>query len=316
LFNSTINTSPLTILPQFVDEPVFLLSIDDEISCFPNICTHRGFKLVSHPGLNKQLSCAYHGRRFNLDGKVEFMPEFKEVENFPRPCDHLQKIPLKEWNGHLFASFDPAISFSGISKVLNNYIGFYDFRALKHSPDYNEEYTVNAHWALYIDNYMEGFHIPFVHRDLNKYIDYGNYTTDLHNHVAVQIGFADKGSPTFKLPESHMHYGKSITAYYIWIWPNIMLNCYPWGIQYNIVKPITANITKVSFIYYICNKEIFDLMQASKLADKTEREDEFVVEEVHQGVKSRFYSTGRYSAKRETGVHYFQSLIAKYMSNQ
>jgi len=57
-------------------------------------------------------------------------------------------------------------------------------------------------------------------------------------------------------------------------------------------------------------------MQASKLADKTEREDEFVVEEVHQGVKSRFYSTGRYSAKRETGVHYFQSLIAKYMSNQ
>ena len=55
-----------------------------------------------------------------------------------------------------------------------------------------KEYLVNAHWALYCDNYLEGFHIPFVHNDLNAQLDYGNYTSELYEDMALQIGYASE----------------------------------------------------------------------------------------------------------------------------
>lgn len=65
-------------------------------------------------------------------------------------------------------------------------------------------------------------------------------------------------------------------------------------------------------LYLICLNTI--KIMAKTLLDKVEREDEFVVESVHKGVQSRFYTTGRFSPTREKGVHHFHSLLAKYLS--
>lgn len=308
------NVYPFTLLEKYLDEPLMLVRQNNEIKCYPNICTHRGFKLVQNPGKYNKMVCAYHGRRFNLGGQVEFMPEFKEVENFPRPCDHLSEVEIKTWANTCFTSVNANIEFNKISSVLDKYLGFLPMNEFRNASEYNEDYIVNAHWALYLENYLEGFHIPFVHNDLNSIIDYGSYKTEIFDHVVIQTGYSDAGSIKFDLPEGHPDNGKDVTAYYIWAYPNFMINCYPWGIQYNVVKPVTATRTRVKFIYYIWNQEIFDFMEATKLADKTEREDEFVVEEVQKGVSSRFYNTGRFSAKREKGVHYFQQLNAKYLN--
>ncbi len=315
LFSGNTNAYPIDLLPKYLGEPILLLKKEDQIQCFPNICTHRGFKLIQHPGTHRKLTCNYHGRRFNFEGNVEFMPEFKEVENFPRPCDHLQEISLSQWNNQLFSSMNPEIPFDIIKKGLDKYLYFLDFKSFIHQPEINTEYTINCHWALYIENYLEGFHIPFVHNDLGALLDYGNYVTEVDDHIVTQIGFADKGSPTFDFPEDHPHFGKEITAYYLWFYPNFMLNVYPWGVQYNIVKPLTPEITKVNFVYYVKDQAIFDQMDALNLAEKTEREDEFVVEEVHKGMKSRFFNKGRFSVKREKGVHYFQRLLCEYLNN-
>jgi choline monooxygenase len=140
-------------------------------------------------------------------------------------------------------------------------------------------------------------------------IDYGKYTTECYDDIVLQIGYADSGSMTFDLPEGHIDYGQDITAYYYWIYPNFMLNIYPWGVQINIVKPIDVDFTKVEFHYFIKDEILWERMGKDRVAEKTEREDEYVVEGVQQGMKSRFYDTGRYSVKREKGVFYFHSLI-------
>ncbi|WP_245603249.1 SRPBCC family protein [Maribacter antarcticus] len=44
-----------------------------------------------------------------------------------------------------------------------------------------------------------------------------------------------------------------------------------------------------------------------------EREDEFVVEGVHNRLKAQFYSNGRFSPTREKGVHHFHSFLAKQL---
>ena len=116
------------------------------------------------------------------------------------------------------------------------------------------------------------------------------------------------------MPEGHLDYGKNVAAYYYWVFPNMMFNFYPWGLSINIVKPIHLNKTKVSFITYVYDESKINT-GAGALLDKVEREDEFVVEGVHKGLQSKFYTSGRFSPTREKGVHHFHGLLAKYLNN-
>jgi choline monooxygenase len=308
------NVFPITLLEKSVNEPLLLLTTaEGEISCMSNVCTHRGFQIVHHPAKMNRIVCGYHGRRFDLDGRVAHMPEFKEVENFPRPCDHLTSVSIERWKRFLFAGIDPQIDFSKLKNRLDERVGFLDIDSWRFAPEYTKTYNINANWALYCDNYLEGFHIPFVHSDLNNIIDYGEYTTACYDHMSVQIGFGKSGDEGFDIPEGHPDYGKVVVAYYYWLFPNFMLNFYPWGVQINIVKPISKDFCKVDFLYFIGDEDKWEKFGKDALAEKVEREDEFVVESVQKGMKSRFYDTGRYSATREKGVHHFHRLISDYL---
>ena len=97
---------------------------------------------------------------------------------------------------------------------------------------------------LYVDNYLEGFHIPFVHPELNQALDYSGYSTEVFDGGVLQIGKASQGDVKFDLPENHPDYGQEIAAYYLWLFPNTMFNFYPWGLSVNIVIPISPEKTK------------------------------------------------------------------------
>ncbi len=313
-FSGLNNVHPDWLLENYLDEPILLVQGEESIQAYTNVCTHRGFLLVPHPAQMKKIVCGYHGRRFDLQGQFEHMPEFEEAENFPRPCDHLPIVPLQRWRQFLFSGVNPTFDFSAIHNRLEERLSFLPFESFRFAPEYSKTYNVHAHWTLYCDNYLEGFHIPFVHDSLGAILDYGKYTTECYDQMVLQIGYSDGSGFTFDLPEGHPDFGKDVAAYYYWIFPNFMLNIYPWGVQLNIVRPVTKDFTRVEFLYYIHNAEIFNIMQGDKLAEKTEREDEFVVEAVQRGIKSRFYQAGRFSPKREKGVHYFHRLLSESLA--
>ena len=313
LLKAPENVFPVTLLEKSVDEPLILETSNDDVRCMSNVCTHRGFQIVHHPAKMKKIVCGYHGRRFNLEGQVEFMPEFKETIDFPRPCDHLQQLKVDRWKRFLFTGINPKIDFTVIKNKLDERLSFLDMESWRFAPEYTKVYNVNANWALYCDNYLEGFHIPFVHQDLNSMIDYGEYTTECYDHMSVQIGYGKSGDEVFDLPEGHPDFGKNVVAFYYWLFPNFMLNIYTWGVQINIVKPVSKDYCKVEFLYFIGDEDKWEQFGKDALAEKVEREDEYVVEGVQKGMKSRFYDTGRFSPKREKGVHHFHSLVSNYM---
>ncbi|MBK6435309.1 MAG: hypothetical protein IPF83_05145 [Rhodanobacteraceae bacterium] len=39
-------------------------------------------------------------------------------------------------------------------------------------------YPVACNWKVYADNYLEGYHVPHVHPELNKLLDYRSYVTE------------------------------------------------------------------------------------------------------------------------------------------
>jgi choline monooxygenase len=307
-------TFPVTMLPGYLDEPLlFTRDQEDQLHCISNVCTHRGNLVCEKGGFEKNLRCRYHGRRFNLDGSFIAMPEFEGVENFPSAKDDLPKVPFETWGGYLFASLFPAFSFKEAMGEMMERISFLNPENYLFSAHHSKEYLVNANWALYCENYLEGFHIPFVHASLNQLIDYGNYTTEIYRYSSLQLGYARAGEEIFDLPTSSPDYGKRIGAYYYWIFPNLMFNFYPWGLSINVVRPLHPNQTKVSFLTYIADQEKFE-RGAMSMIDRVEREDEAIVENVQRGVRSRLYQSGRYSPSREQGTHHFHQLIAGFLS--
>jgi choline monooxygenase len=279
------------------------------VACFTNVCTHRAAMVVTSAGPCTHLRCPYHGRRFGLDGKFQHMPEFKDAEGFPTDADHLRPVPHGHWGPLHFASLDPERTLEQFLAPVVQRVGFLPLDRLQFDPETSRDYEVGANWALYCDNFLEGFHIPYVHPDLAKALDPNAYRTELFGHGSLQVGIAGKSESTFDLPAGHPDAGQRVAAYYFWLFPNLMLNFYPWGLSLNVVRPRSVDHTTISFESWVLDPSKRDEGAGASLHD-VEMEDEEVVESVQRGVKSRFYDRGRFSPTQERGVHHFHRLLA------
>lgn len=301
---------PFTLLDGCLNEPL-VLTRDKEalLHCLSNVCTHRGNLVAYSPCQSSQLRCKYHGRVFDLAGKFQFMPEFKEVEDFPCEDDHLKNAALFQWGKLLFTSIDPRFDPERIFGDMMRRVSWLPMDKLAHRPDLSSVWQVDANWALYCENYLEGFHIPFVHGGLSAVLDYGNYTTELFEFSNLQLGIGKKDDTCFDLPPTSPDYGKQVAGYYFWVFPNMMFNFYPWGLSFNLVEPTGVGTCRVKFEVYTYDESKLNQGAGSDLG-QVELEDEEVVNNVQKGVRSRFYSHGRYSVTREQGTHHFHRLLS------
>jgi choline monooxygenase len=288
--------SPRDLLPGLLDEPLLLArDAQGALRCLSNVCTHRGNILVKSPCAAKEIRCGYHSRRFDLSGRMTFMPEFGEAKDFPSPSDDLPRVAFDEWAGHGFASLDPVAPFAEFTAGLRGAVAALPLDRMRHDASRNRDYEIRAHWALYVENYLEGFHIPFVHPGLSEVVDYPAYRTELHRWSNVQIANAKDATPATQ---------------YWWIFPNLMLNFYPWGLSLNLVQPQSIERTRVLFRSYVWDESRLGEGAGAAL-DRVEAEDEAIVEAVHRGVRARLYTRGRYSPAREAGVHHFHRLLCE-----
>ncbi|HMT27885.1 MAG TPA: aromatic ring-hydroxylating dioxygenase subunit alpha [Bacteroidia bacterium] len=305
---------PFTLLENFLNEPLALIrDKSSNLHLVSNVCTHRGNILTYKPCSVSKLRCKYHGRTFSLDGKFHSMPEFKEVENFPTTEDDLHALPIFQWNQFLFTTLNQQQTADAYFGDMMKRVSWMPLNEFVFKPELTKEFHINANWALYCENYLEGFHIPFVHAGLNALIDFENYTTELFfPYSSLQIGLAKGEEGCFDLPESSPEYGKKVAAYYFWVFPNMMFNFYPWGLSVNIVKPTAVDSCKVTFLSYVWDESKLHTGAGADLV-KVEMEDEEIVENIQKGVQSRFYKQGRYSVTREQGTHHFHRIISELL---
>jgi len=304
---------PFILLENYLNEPLLLTKGKQQsIHCLSNVCTHRGNLVVYEPCKLNQLKCRYHGRLFGLDGKFISMPEFKEVQDFPTKEDDLHQLPLFTWGNLLFTSLDKQYKATDFLSEMIQRVEWFPVHDLQFRSELSRDYPVEANWALYCENYLEGFHIPFVHAGLNQVLDFGEYSTEVFRYSNLQLGIGKKGDVCFDLPSTSPDHGKEVAAYYFWVFPNMMFNFYPWGLSVNIVEPLEVSNCRVRFLTYVSDESKLAKGAGSGL-DVVELEDEEVVQNVQKGIRSRFYKYGRYSVKREQGTHHFHSLIAEFM---
>lgn len=304
---------PWTLLPGSLDEPL-VLTRDDQgrQHCVSNVCTHRGNLVVQCPGKASGLRCGYHGRRFGLDGRFLSMPEFEQTQDFPSDSDHLPALPLEHWGCLGFTAIDPVVDFETWIAPVRARMDWLPLDRFRFDAASSRDYDVASNWMLYCDNFLEGFHIPYVHHGLASELDCGAYVTETFEWGSLQLGIGRQKGEPLGIPQDHPDAGRGAAAYYYWLFPNLMLNFYPWGLSVNVVQPLAVDRTRVRFLSFVRDVRLRDSGAGADL-HRVELEDEVVVRNVQRGLRSRMYDRGRYSPTREAGVHHFHRLLARLM---
>jgi choline monooxygenase len=170
-------------------------------------------------------------------------------------------------------------------------------------------YPVNANWKVYVDNFLEGYHIPLVHPGLNRELDYRQYITEAGERHVLQYAPVREGT------SQHYHGGGGIDqALYYWLFPNVMLNIYEGQMQTNVVIPVDVDHTIVRFDWFayppVPNAESDPRWnELARFSEEVQAEDAQICEAVQRNLNSRAYVPGPYSPKRESGVQLFHRLM-------
>jgi choline monooxygenase len=98
-----------------------------------------------------------------------------------------------------------------------------------------------------------------------------------------------------------------------------MLNVYMGQMQTNVVEPMGHDRTRVTFEWFALappDNAAADPAWSRMVAfsDEIQLEDVEICEAVQRNLRSRVYDRGRYSAKRENGVHHFHSLLHEFLT--
>jgi len=106
-------------------------------------------------------------------------------------------------------------------------------------------------------------------------------------------------------------------ALYFWIFPNLMLNIYPDNVSTNLIVPISQEKTLTIFEWFFhdsgSQKAHERIKRAVAFSDEVQQEDIGLCESVQRGLRSATYDRGRYSVRRENGVHHFHMLLREFL---
>ena len=290
-----------------VGEPVIVVrDKQSELRGFSNVCRHRAGPIALGSGCKNVLRCQYHGT-----------PDIDGVEFFDRNTMGMVPLRCETWGQFIFVNFDlqaePLSAYLG--KIPEQAHGF-QFEGLDFAE--RRDYVIDCNWKVYVDNYLEGYHIPIAHPGLMKEIDYAKYGTDTFRYYSQQFAPIRTMKPEDSGDRLYAPGTGLQDALYFWIFPNLMLNIYPDNISTNVIVPLSHEKTLTIFEWFFHNvasqKSRERIQRAVAFSDEVQQEDIGLCENVQKGLRSSTYDRGRYSVKRENGVHHFHMLLNEFMA--
>jgi choline monooxygenase len=300
---------------------VITRGIDGVLRGFYNVCAHRAGPVAAGKGNRKSLQCKYHGWTYDLEGRLLTAPEFDGVQNWSRDQVCLPSVRVQEWGPFIFVNLSAdAPDFFAVYGDIDAEIkrkGF-DIGAMRAME--RRDYYIDCNWKVYVDNYLEGYHVPIAHPGLFRELDYDQYRVDTFRYYSSQyapIRPAKDGEIQGR-DRRYVRTEDEAEALYYWIFPNTMLNIYPDNMSINIILPLDHRRTLTIFEWYFeepgTGSGWESMQQTIAFSDEIQQEDIEICLAVQQGLESRAYDRGRFSVKRENGVHHFQALLHEFLT--
>jgi choline monooxygenase len=296
---------------ELAGEPLVVARGEDgQLRAFYNVCRHHAAAVVTEAqGCAKQFRCPYHGWTYGIDGALKGIVEFDGVCNFDRAKNGLVPVRVDTWENFVFVNLDgraaPLRDFLSVIPELVAPLGlakklhFFDRRI----------YTLNCNWKVYVDNYLDGgYHVPHAHKGLSSVIEYTKYTIENFERACLQSSPLSSDSTS----EAGVAASRQGRAFYLWLYPNFMINAYEGVMDTNLVLPLGVDRCAVVFDYYFADTSaVAEARHKESIAvsEQVQDEDMAICDAVQRGLASRAYVAGRLSVRREAGEHLFHRLL-------
>ena len=297
-------------------QPVLLVrNAEGTVRAFHNVCRHRCLKLVDEPAhVGKLIQCPYHAWAYGLDGTLKASPFFggrrsSETEGFDRHEHGLVPIRCAVWYDWIFLNLSgEAPDFIDFARPLLERLSDLDLRRLQPLAELDFG-DVKANWKLLIENFIEPYHVQFVHRR----------TTDqpLRNHYTIVdspcLGSAVDVDAERPAGGKRGH-ALAVSSRYLTLFPNFVIGFYqPDQIGVHLNCPTGPSTTRQRrLIYSISDHDIGD-PEAMALRDlwyQVHKEDHAMCERLQQGRLSEVAANGGLlSPHWEDSVRRFQELV-------
>lgn len=287
---------------EIAGEPIVVArGKDSELGAFSNVCRHRASLIVEGKGHGPSLRCPYHNWTYALDGRLLSQPEFEGVQDWDKDRVCLPQFQVETWGPFVFVNQDPhAPPLRDMMGKIPSEVASIQCNVEKLSLVERRDYLINCNWKVYVDNYLEGYHLPAAHPGLYRTVDYRQYRTDTFRYYSSQ--------------HSPLRDGSQDSALYYWIFPNFMLNIYPNNISSNVILPAGHDKTLTIFEWFAPGETPRLPEGAIEFSDEIQQEDIKICESVQKGLHSGTYNQGRFSVKRENGVHHFHLLLHEFLT--
>lgn len=147
---------------------------DQTLRAFHNICRHRGTQLLKVTGKGKKLiRCPYHNWVYSLDGALSGVPQQEKFSDINISTLGLHPAAVETWKGMIFVHPDPS------PEPLMTWLAGFPEKFGPHQPEKLVEaekytYQVKANWKIFVENYIDGYHLAHLHSETLREYDHKN----------------------------------------------------------------------------------------------------------------------------------------------
>jgi choline monooxygenase len=331
------------ILTEVAGRPIIVTrNRAGELRGFHNVCRHRATKLldgVQSVGRTCRIRCPYHSWTYDLDGNCLGTPLFagsgipaeqqgvfdmSAVRGFDKADYGLFPVRVQAWGFLVFVHLDPQ------GPPVSEQLGDLPDRLAGHRlgqwrAQRRRRYEVAANYKLIGENFMEYYHLPWVHPELirvSRLSDHyrwqgrGMYTgmTTTPISANTDAGGWDGLAPVPDLPQADASAGR-----FVWLFPNTAIVVLPNHAFVLLTHPEGPSRT-VEEAVLLTHPDSAAGADATGALDQLEgfwdlvnRQDLEIVQRVQSGITDPTYTGGRMCYRFEEPLHRFQNMIIDRM---
>jgi choline monooxygenase len=276
---------------------VVVRSAEGGLAAFHNVCRHRAGALVPDGtgSCGEAFTCRYHGWRYALDGRLRSATDFGALPGFDPREYFLFPVRVETWRGLIFVNLDPAAA--PLSDLMGPLDAKWGPQLPTHPLTERRVHRIGCNWKTYVENYLEGYHLPMVHPEFDDDIVVADYRVDIEGSVVFHSAPARDASVNAGL--------------WAWLWPNLAINTYRHGFMVERMTPIGPAETQLDYFYYFDPAKTAELAAMFVVSDRVTAQDKQVCEEVRRNLEAGVYREGVLSPKHERSVEWFQARVAE-----
>ena len=269
---------------------------DSRLAAFHNVCRHRAGALVADGAGNcgEAFTCRYHGWRYALDGRLRNAVDFGNAPGFDPREYGLFPIRVETWRGLVFVNLD--VEAPPLAELMGPLAARWPDGQAAFPLVERRTHTLACNWKTYVENYLEGYHLPMVHPEFDSDVVVSEYWTQIEADTVFS------GAPA----RDDSVYG----GLWAWLWPNLGVNVYRHGYMVERMTAVGPAETRLDYFYFFDPARRDELAAMLEVSDRVTAQDLRVCEEVQRNLEAGIYAGGVLSPRHEAGVAWFHTRVA------